>query len=160
MVSLTLITVGTLKESYLTEGIAEYRKRLLPYARWNEVNLHEERIADEDDPAQVKRALEAEGERILRAVPEGAYLIALCVEGKEMPSEELAAVLDRACTERGGRIAFVIGSSHGLCDRVKHAADLRLSVSRLTFPHQLMRLMLGEILYRSFTILAGKKYHK
>ena len=159
MANITFITVGTLKESYLCEAVAEYKKRLSLYARVDEVNIKEERIRDEDDQSEVARALDAEADKILAAIPKGAAAIALCVEGKQYSSEELAAIIGRM-NDESGKIALIIGSSHGLSQRVKAACELRLSVSKLTFPHQLMRAMLMEILYRSFTILAGKKYHK
>ena len=159
MTSITVISVGTLKEQYLTDAVAEYKKRLSLYAKVDEVNIKEEKIRDEENDAQIQRALDAEGERILAAVPKGAEKIALCVEGREYDSPALAALIGKACDERG-KIALIIGSSHGLSDKVKRECDTRLSLSRLTFPHQLMRVILFEALYRSFTILSGKKYHK
>lgn len=159
MISLSLVTVGTLKEAYLREAIEEYKKRLSQYARVDDINIKEEKIADEDNPALVKAALEAEGEKILSAIPKDCRKVALCVEGKALSSEELAREVERLSDECG-RIAFIIGSSHGLSPKVKSAADMRLSFSKMTFPHQLMRVILVEALYRSMTIIAGKKYHK
>ena len=159
MANITVISVGTLKEKYLKDAIEEYKKRLSLYARVEEINLKEERIANEDDSSEVARALDAEGDRIISAIPKGAAKIALCVEGKQYDSPGLAALIGRLCDE-SGKIALIIGSSHGLSPRVKKECDVRLSVSELTFPHQLMRVLLMEALYRSFTILAGKKYHK
>ena len=159
MTQLTLITVGTLKEAYLKDAEREYEKRLSQYVRVEEVNIKEERITNEDDSAQIARALAAEGEKILEKIPQSAYKIALCVEGREFDSVTLAKELERA-SDRCGKICLIIGSSHGLSDKVKAACDLRLSVSRLTFPHQLMRVLLSEVLYRYFTIIAGKRYHK
>ena len=159
MANITLITVGTLKESYLKDAVAEYKKRLSQYARVDEVNIKEEKIANEDDGSEIRRALDSEADRILAAIPKGASKIALCVEGKQYDSVALAGLIGRMCDE-SGKIALIIGSSHGLSDKVKRECDIRLSVSALTFPHQLMRVVLYEALYRSFTILAGKKYHK
>lgn len=159
MANITLITVGTLKENYLKDAVAEYKKRLSQYARVDEINLKEERIVNEDDASEVRRALESEGERILAAIPKGSGKIALCVEGKQYDSVALAGLIGRMADE-SGKITLIIGSSHGLADKVKKECDVRLSVSALTFPHQLMRVVLYEALYRSFTILAGKKYHK
>ena len=159
MIGITLITVGTLKEGYLKEATEDYKKRLSQYARVEDVNLKEERIQNEDDVTEIARALEREGERILQAIPKDSYRVALCVEGREYSSPELAEIIGRACDEKS-RIVLIIGSSHGLADTVKRAADLRLSISKLTFPHQLMRPMLFEIIYRSFTIIHGKRYHK
>lgn len=159
MIDITLITVGSLKESYLKEATEEYKKRLSQYARVEEICLKEERIQNEDDGTEIGRALEREGERILTSIPKDTYKIALCVEGKQYSSPQLAEIIGRACDEKG-RITLIIGSSHGLSARVKGAADLRLSISNLTFPHQLMRPLLCEIIYRSFTIIHGKRYHK
>lgn len=159
MANITLITVGTLKEDYLKEAVAEYKKRLSQYARVDEVNLKEEKIHNEDNLSEIRRALDAEGDRILSAIPKGAGSIALCVEGKQYDSPALASLIGGMLDE-SGKIALIIGSSHGLADKVKNACAVRLSFSKLTFPHQLMRVVLYEALYRSFTILAGKKYHK
>ena len=159
MIQLTLITVGTLKEGYLKEATAEYIKRLSQYAKVDEINLKEEKIQNEDDNSEISRALKTEADRILSAIPKDSYKIALCVEGKEYDSPTLASLIGKACDEKG-KITLIIGSSHGLCDTIKNAADMKLSISKLTFPHQLMRPVLMEVIYRSFTILAGKKYHK
>lgn len=155
---ITLVTVGTLKEDYLSAGVKEYAKRIGAYAKWEEVNLKEEKMAEET-PAAIHAALEREGDKILAALPKDAYRIALCVEGKQYSSEELASLFG-GIEDSPGKVALVIGSSWGLSERVKAACQLRLSVSRMTFPHQLMRLILLEGIYRSLTILAGKKYHK
>ena len=141
MANITLITVGTLKEKYLKDAVDEYKKRLSQYARVDEINIKEERIANEDDRAEIRRALDSEAEKILAAIPKGAGKIALCVEGKQYDSVALAGLIGRMCDE-SGKIALIIGSSHGLSDRVKRECDVRLSVSALTFPHQLMRVVL------------------
>ncbi len=159
MANITIISVGTLKENYLKDAVSEYKKRLSQYARVEEINIKEEKIANEDDASQIKRALESEGEKILSAIPGGSCKIALCVEGKQYDSPSLAALIGKMADD-SGKITLIIGSSHGLSENVKRAADVRLSISNLTFPHQLMRVVLLEALYRSFTILAGKKYHK
>ena len=159
MAEIVLISVGSLKETYWKDALSEYKKRLLQYAKVDEINIKEETIRNEDDKSEISRALAAEGEKILAAIPKGAYKIALCVEGREYDSISLASAVESAL-DKGGRIALIIGSSHGLCDEVKRNADLKLSLSRLTFPHQLMRPLLLEVIYRSFTIIHGKKYHK
>ena len=159
MANITIISVGTLKEDYLKEAVDEYKKRLSQYARVDEVNIKEEKIQNEEDSSEVKRALENEADKILSSIPKGASKIALCVEGKQYDSVALAGLIGKMADE-SGKIALIIGSSHGLSDRVKRECDVRLSFSALTFPHQLMRVILFEALYRSFTILAGKKYHK
>ena len=159
MANITVITVGGLKESYLREAVSEYKKRLSQFAKVDEVEIKEERIRDEDDPTEINRALEAEADKILSSLPKESVKIALCVEGKEYDSVALASLMGRAIDERG-RISMIIGSSHGLSERVKRECDIRLSFSKMTFPHQLMRVMLYEATYRSFTILHRKRYHK
>ena len=155
----TLITVGTLKEPYLSDAAAEYRKRLAAFCDLREVNLPEERIADENDPRAVAAALTKEGEKILAALPQSTPLVALCVEGKQLSSEEFADAVGRF-GDAGGTLAFVVGSSHGLSPAVKEKATLKLSYSKMTFPHQLMRVIFLESLYRAYSIRAGKRYHK
>ncbi len=159
MASITFIYVGSLKESYLKEAVAEYKKRLSLYAKIDEIELKEETVRNEDNKAEIKKALESEGEKILSAIPKGAWCCALCVEGKQYASEELAELV-KGAVDKSGRLVFIIGSSHGLCDSVKAACDTRLSISKLTFPHQLIRPVILEAVYRSFTIIAGKRYHK
>ncbi len=156
---ITLITVGTLKEGYLVTAVGEYVKRISAYAAFREVNIPEVRITDEEDAGKVASALKTEGEKIIAAMPSDAVKIALCVEGRQYTSEELARLIGDA-NDTCGKLVFVIGSSHGLAPAVKAACDVRLSVSKMTFPHQLMRVILTEGIYRSLTILAGKKYHK
>jgi 23S rRNA (pseudouridine1915-N3)-methyltransferase len=159
MIQISIISVGTLKEGYLRDAVSEYKKRLSQFARVEEINISEERIANEDDKTEIKKALSKEGERIMGATPRDSYKIALCVEGAERSSEEFAELIGTAA-DRTGKISLIIGSSHGLSDSVKAFSDFKLSVSKMTFPHQLMRVILAEALYRAMTILHGKKYHK
>lgn len=159
MTQVTLICVGNFKESYWQAACREYEKRLSAYCQWNTVVLKEERITDENNPQKIQQALLSEGEKILSHIPDHAFRIALCVEGKSMDSVTLAKTLEKA-QDGSGKIALIIGSSHGLHSTVKQACDLKLSVSALTLPHQLCRVLLMETVYRSFTILAGKSYHK
>ncbi len=158
MAQITVISVGTLKENYLKDAIEEYKKRLSLYAKIDEISIKEEAIKNEDDPSEIKRALEIEGEKILAAIPKGSYKIALCVEGRQFDSPALAGLISNA-VDTTGKISLIIGSSHGLSETVKSECDTRLSFSKMTFPHQLMRVLLMEALYRSFTIIKGKKYH-
>ena len=159
MANLTIVTVGSLKEGYLREAVAEYKKRLSQYARVEEIELKEERINNEDNRAEIEAALSKEADKILSAIPKDSFKIALCVEGKQYTSEELAKLIGEGC-DKGGKISLIIGSSYGLSEKVKREWDVRLSFSKLTFPHQLMKVVLFESLYRSFTILNGKRYHK
>ena len=159
MLHIKLITVGTLKEKYLKEAVAEYEKRLGAYARVEILELKEVRVAEDPTPAEIRAVLEKEADAILAAIPPRAYTVALCVEGQMRSSEQLAALLEGAMSQ-SSELCLVIGSSHGLAPRVKAAANYRLSVSALTFPHQLMRVLLLETVYRSLSILHGSKYHK
>ncbi len=159
MLSVTLITVGSLKETYLREACAEYEKRLGAFCRLEIIQLKEERISDHPSQTEISTCLEAEGKRILAAIPPRSYRISLCVEGKQVSSEELSEMLDQIGTSHGA-VTLIIGSSYGLSREVKDATQFRLSVSKLTFPHQLMRLILLETVYRSLSILYGSKYHK
>ena len=159
MLNIKIITVGTLKEAYWRDALAEYKKRLSAFCHVEEINLKESRLADRPSVGEITAALESEAQMMLPHLIPRAYKIALCVEGKQFSSEQLAAKLQSAM-QSAGEIVLVIGSSHGLSERVKAACDLRLSVSALTFPHQMMRVMLMEILYRSMSILKGTQYHK
>ena len=159
MIHLTVITVGNLKESYWRDALAEYEKRLSAFCKPEILQLKEARVSENPSATEISAALSDEGKRILAAIPMGSYKIALCVEGEQFSSEALAARLERATSENG-KLCLIIGSSHGLSPEVKAACDLRLSVSKLTFPHQMMRVLLLEVLYRSFSIIKGTKYHK
>ena len=159
MLHIKLIALGNLKESYLREALAEYEKRLSAYARVDIAELKECRVPDSPAPAESEAALEKDATAILAAIPPRSYVVALCVEGKQFSSEALADKLS-AVMQQSGELVLIIGSSHGLSPRVNAAADLKLSVSALTFPHQLMRVLLLETVYRSLSILHGSKYHK
>ncbi|MDD4851283.1 MAG: 23S rRNA (pseudouridine(1915)-N(3))-methyltransferase RlmH [Gemmiger sp.] len=161
MQSIDLICVGKLNAPYFAAGVAEYQKRLAAFCRFRIIELPECPIADKNaSPAQVEKALAREGEAILGAVRKGAFVAALCIEGQQIPSEELAALIARRAGSGAGDMAFVIGSSHGLAGSVKAAAGAKLSMGRITLPHQLARLVLAEQLYRACSINAGLKYHK
>lgn len=159
MLTVRIIAVGSLKEAYLREAVAEYRKRLGGFCRVEEVSVKESRLPDDPSAQEIASALHEEGRQILSAMPPRAYRIAMCVEGKQLSSEQLAKKLETA-SQTASEVDFVIGSSFGLSDEVKAAADLRLSVSALTFPHQLMRVILYEAVYRAMNIQRGTKYHK
>ena len=159
MVHVKMIVLGTLKEAYLRDAAAEYEKRLSGFCRFELVQLKEEKLADDPSEGEIRRALEKEAGAILSLVPPRAYCVALCVEGKQLSSEELAERMAQI-EQQTGEVCFIIGSSYGLSPEVKARADLRLSVSRLTFPHQLMRVVLLEAVYRAFNIRKGTRYHK
>ena len=159
MVTLTVISVGPLKDKFFVDAAAEYEKRLSSFCRVENIVVKEEKIQNEDNPAEIAEALETEGRVILERMPKGAVSFALCVEGKEHDSIGLAERIGAAC-DSTGKLCFVIGSSHGLSDKVKRACDERISLSRLTLPHRLAKIVLLEAIYRSFSIRAGKRYHK
>lgn len=160
MLNITVLAVGTVKETYLRDAIREYSKRLSAYCRLTFVECKEERLPDSPSPAEIRTAIVREGERLLASVPKRAYVVALCIEGKELSSEELADRISAITAGGYSELVFVIGGSDGLSDAVRERADLRLSFSRMTFPHQLMRVILTEQLYRAMNILGGGKYHK
>ena len=159
MLTVRIITVGNLKESYLREAVAEYKKRLGGFCRVEETCIKESRLPEDPSGAEIAATLADEGRQILAAISPRSYKIALCVEGKQFSSEALAKKLNDASLV-SSEICFVVGSSFGLSPEVKAAANLRLSVSELTFPHQLMRVILYETVYRCMNILKGTKYHK
>ena len=159
MITVKFITVGNLKEGYLREAEAEYTKRLGGFCRFENVQLKEVKLPENPSENEIEAALAAEAKAIMGAISMRAYKIAMCVEGKQQSSEGLAALIEKASAEHS-EICFIIGSSHGLHKSVKDACDMRLSVSMLTFPHQLMRIILLEAVYRGFNIIKGTKYHK
>lgn len=156
---LTVVAVGGLKEKFFREAAAEYQKRLSAYAKLEILEIAEARLRGESG-AEIARALEEEGGRILQKIGPRAYVTALCVEGRQMGSVEFSEKLAEVTASGRSELVFVIGGSHGLSDAVKRRADLRLSFSEMTFPHQLMRVVLLEQLYRACNIEAGGKYHK
>ena len=161
MQNIDLICVGKLNAKYFAEGVAEYQKRLAAFAAFRIIELPEEKIEEKNaSDAVVKKALDKEGKAILSNVRKGAAIVAMCIEGKQLSSEELSKKLSAFATHGIGSVAFVIGGSFGLSSEVKEKSKLRLSVSRMTFPHQLFRVMLLEQVYRAFQIQNGTKYHK
>lgn len=159
MPNITVVCVGGHKDSFIAEAESEYIKRLSPYCEYRICVLKEELIPDEGSPAAVKKALQAEAVRIRAALPKRGFVVALCVEGKKMTSEAFAALTAEKLSLYSD-IAFIIGSSHGLDNDFKRECGLLLSVSDMTFPHRLMRPILAEQIYRAFTIINGKRYHK
>lgn len=160
MQSVTLLCVGRLKEPFYAAACAEYQKRLTRFCRLETVELPEQRLPDAPSPAEVAAALAREADAIDARLPRGGAVVALCVEGEAMSSERLAETLAGYAARGVSRTAFVIGGSYGLAARVKARADLRLSMSPMTFPHHLARVMLLEQLYRAYQIQTGTKYHK
>lgn len=160
MLQVKLICVGRMREKYYTEAFAEYAKRLGAYCRLECAEIAEVRLPDSPSDKEIAAALDREGAEILKAIPADAWVVALCVEGKALPSEGMARLI--ADRENSGKpkLCFIVGGSCGLSAAVKERADLRLSMSAMTFPHHLARVMLAEQIYRGFKINEGSKYHK
>lgn len=160
MQTVTVLCVGKLKERFYADACAEYQKRLTRFCRLNLIELPEQRLPDDPSSAEIAAALEREADAITEKLPRGGAVVALCIEGKELSSEQLAGALARYATQGVSQLTFLIGGSFGLAERVKQAADLRLSMSPMTFPHHLARVMLLEQIYRAYQIQSGTKYHK
>lgn len=158
--NISIITVGKLKEKYLKQGIDEYLKRLSAYAKMEMIEVPDEKAPEELSETEMIQVKQKEGERILSKIHPDAYVIALAIEGKMKSSEELADSLDKLATYGKSKVAFVIGGSLGLSQEVLQRADEKLSFSKMTFPHQLMKLILLEQVYRAFRINRGEPYHK
>ncbi len=157
MLSVDVICVGKLKEKFFIGACEEYKKRLGAYCKLSITELAETPAAND---AEVRRALTAEGERILAKIPKDAYLICMCIEGKMLSSEALSEKITSLKCSGKSRICFVIGGSNGIDESIKARAELRLSMSPMTFPHHLARVMVLEQVYRAFKIEEGSGYHK
>ncbi|VKU40374.1 rRNA large subunit methyltransferase [Streptococcus pneumoniae] len=155
-----VITVGKLKEKYLKDGIAEYSKRISRFAKLEMIELADEKTPDRASESENQKILEIEGQRILSKVADRDFVIALAIEGKMFSSEEFSKQLEEASIKGFSTLTFIIGGSLGLSSAVKNRANLSVSFGRLTLPHQLMRLVLVEQIYRAFTIQQGSPYHK
>lgn len=160
MLRVDFICVGKLRERFYIDAFAEYAKRLGAYCQFRCVEIPEQRLTDRPSPAEIQAALNREAQDILKAIPGDAYAVALCVEGLQAPSEHMAKLIGERENSGKPRLCFLIGGSYGLSDGVKMRADLRLSMSKMTFPHHLARIMLAEQLYRGYKIREGSKYHK
>lgn len=157
---ITLITVGKIKEKYLEEAIGEYTKRLNRYCKLEIIQVTDEKTPDRAGPSLEEQIKDREGRRILSHMKDGMYVITLEIQGKMLTSEELAEKMDSLGVRGISHVAFIIGGSLGLSKEVLKRADFRLSFSKMTFPHQLMRVILLEQIYRSYRIIAGEPYHK
>ena len=155
-----IICVGKLKEKYLKDAIGEYAKRLSRFCNFEICELNDERIPDNASEAECRKILQSEGETIIKNLSKDSYVVALCVEGKAMSSEDFAQCIQNITLGGKSTIDFVIGGSLGFSDEVKKLSNLRLSFSSFTFPHQLMRLILAEQIYRGFKIINNEEYHK
>lgn len=160
MQTVTVLCVGKLKEPFYIDACAEYQKRLARFCRLDVIELPEQRLPEAPSPAEIEAALEREAASVVEKLPRAAAVVALCVEGKALSSERLSEMMARYAARGTSHLAFVIGGSFGMAERVKKAADLRLSMSPMTFPHHLARVMLLEQIYRAYQIQNGTKYHK
>lgn len=160
MLNVTLICVGKMKEKFYMDAAAEYQKRLKGYCKLEVVELPEQKLPQDPNRTQIDGALDKECEAILARLPKGGRLVAMCVEGKPMSSPALADKVSGWMVSGASDLTFVVGGSYGLSPRIKERADLRLSMSEMTFPHHLARVMLLEQIYRAFKIREGSGYHK
>lgn len=161
MLNVNLITVGKLKESYLRDACAEYQKRLQTFCKLNIVELNESRLPDSPSEKEIKTALSNEGKAMMSLLSgNSCYNITMCIEGKQLSSVKFAEKLEKISVDGKSTVNIVIGSSFGIADEIKVMSDFKLSMSEMTFPHQLARVMLLEQLYRAFQINSGGKYHK
>lgn len=160
MLSIRLVCVGKLREQFFIDAFNEYSKRLSAYCKFECAELNETKLGSSPSDKEIAAALDKEAADIERALGKDAYVIAMCVEGIQLKSEDLAQKISSLAVAGRGRICFVIGGSFGISPRIKQRADMRLSMSEMTFPHHLARVMLAEQIYRAFKISEGSKYHK
>lgn len=161
MIRINIICIGKIKEKYFTDAIAEYSKRLTAFCKFAITELNEEKIrSNTPNQSQIQEVLNSEGKRILQKIGTGDYVVAMCIEGKLMSSEELSKVIDNVSLSGKSTVDFIIGGSYGLSNEVKSRANLKLSMSKMTFPHQMARMILCEQVYRAFEISSNGKYHK
>ena len=160
MFEITLIAMGKLKEKFYLSAAAEYEKRMKGYCAFRIIELPEVRLPDDPSPAEISAALEKEADTILQKIPKGAWFCVLTPEGKLLSSENLAEKIQQVKLSGKSSCCFLIGSSFGMSPRLKELADFKLSMSPMTFPHHLARVMVLEQLYRAEAIQAGSKYHK
>lgn len=158
--NVTVIALGKLKEKYLRDAISEYTKRIASYGKIDVIELNPVKLSDNPSPKEINNALSKEAEDIKRKIPNNSYVFALCIEGKVKSSEDFAKTISDVALMGKSNIVFIIGSSFGLAQEIKSLADFKLSFSPMTFPHQLMRVMLLEQIYRAFQINNNGKYHK
>ena len=161
MVRINIICIGKIKEKYFTDAINEYAKRLSAFCKFSIIELSEEKIRNNNpNQSHIDEVIEAEGKRIMQKISQSDYVVAMCIEGKMLSSEELSKTLDNISLSGKSTVDFIIGGSYGLSNDVKNRADLKLSMSKMTFPHTMARMILSEQIYRAFEISTNGKYHK
>ena len=160
MQNVYIIAVGRLKEKYLRDAFAEYQKRLTSFCRLTVIEIDEERLPDNPSEAVIAAGIEKEGQKILKKIPTGSFVVSLCIEGQQMSSEDFSRMIEQSGVSGFSDVVFVIGGSFRLSKDIKNISKYRLSFSKMTFPHQLFRIMLAEQIYRGYQIAIGGKYHK
>lgn len=160
MLSVKFICVGRMREKFYIDAFGEYAKRLQSFCRLEVSEPQEQRLSDNPSPKEIETALEREAQDIIKAIPQDAYVVAMCVEGRQIPSEAMGELISQRENSGKPKLCFIIGGSFGLAESVKSRADMKLSMSKMTFPHHLARVMLAEQLYRGFKINEGSRYHK
>ncbi len=160
MQKIVLISVGRLKEDFFKKAEQEYLKRLNGYCEINVIEIPQTVLPQNPSDAQVMSALEQEAELIINKIPKNSQVVTLCIEGKLLSSEQMAEMIEDNANVGSGVITFIIGGSFGLSERVKSKSKIRISMSKMTFPHRMARIMLLEQIYRGYTIISGSRYHK
>lgn len=160
MLSVKFICVGRMREKFYIDAFGEYAKRLQSFCRLEVSEPQEQRLSDNPSAKEIEAALEREAQDIIKAIPQDAYVVAMCVEGRQIPSEAMGELISQRENSGKPKLCFIIGGSFGLAESVKARADMKLSMSKMTFPHHLARVMLAEQLYRGFKINEGSRYHK
>lgn len=160
MLNIKIVCVGKLKEKYLSDAILEYEKRLKTMCKIEIIEVSEFKTVDNPNETQIKQCLSEEGKNILKKITDREFLIPMCIEGTQISSENLCQKIQEISLKGNSKITFIIGGSHGIDEQVKNKAGFKLSMSKMTFPHQLARVMLLEQIYRAFSINMGSKYHK
>lgn len=160
MMNVQLIVLGKLKEKYMKDFAAEYEKRLSAYCKMSVIELEPVKLSDNPSQSEIDNALTKETKMIKDKIPKNSYVFSMCIEGKQMSSEELSQKLEDIALSGKNNVVFIIGSSFGLSGEIKQMSDFKFSMSKMTFPHKLARIMLTEQLYRGFSISNNGKYHK
>lgn len=160
MLNITIICVGKLKETHYVSAFSEYEKRLKPFCKFELLELSEVKLPQTPSNSEIQAGLSKEADLIKKHIPSGAYTISMCIEGALLSSEELAARFQKCALTGKSKICFIIGSSYGMSEQIKAQSDMKLSMSKMTFPHHLARVMLAEQVYRAIMINEGTKYHK
>lgn len=160
MLTVSIICVGKLKEKYWSNACDEYLKRMKAFCKCSVIEVDEKKMPENPSDAQIRAVVEEEGKRIISRINSGSHIISLCIEGKQKSSEDFSSYIDKLTVSGTSHISFIIGGSWGLSEEVKRIAGLKLSMSEMTFPHQMARVMLLEQIYRAFQISSSGKYHK